>query len=103
MNTFRTTIPSKHKVANATGRHIVLLMLALLASLAPGRVSADDGTYVDKSYNYQVMLNGSNTIRIQVPVFDEEGADCWVYDGNLFVKWTDDNKVEHEELLFHWN
>lgn len=84
------------------GRKLVMtLMLIVLALVVPQRANAEDGTYVDRSYNYQVMLNGSNTIRIQVPVFDEEGADCWVANGNLFVKWTDDDG-EHEQILFHW-
>jgi len=45
----------------------VFAAMLLLALLLPQRAAA---TYVDETYNYQVMLNGSNTIRIQVPVYD---------------------------------
>lgn len=32
---------------------------------------------------WQVMLNGANTVKIQVPVYDEESYDTWVEDGYL--------------------
>ena len=76
-----------------------MTLLCLLVWLLPQRASA---TYVDDTYRYQAMLNGSNTIRIQVPVYDEEGADCWVYNGYLKIKWTDDNGVVQNKTLFWW-
>lgn len=51
------------------------VLATLLALWLPQRVTA---THVDETYNYMVTLNGSNTIRIQVPVYDQDGADCWV-------------------------
>lgn len=57
----------------------MLLLLALLAWLVPQGAQA---THVDDTWKYQVALNGANTVRIQVPVYDQEGADCWVSDGN---------------------
>ena len=54
------------------------LPVALLVWLMPATAAA---THVDQTYNYMVMLHGSNTIRIQVPVYDQSGADCWVSDG----------------------
>ncbi len=75
------------------------LLMTLFVLLLSERASA---TYVDDTYRYMVTLNGSNTIRIKAPVYDQDGADCWVTDGNLKVKWKDDKNVEHEATVFHW-
>ena len=55
-------------------------LLCLVGTLRPYQASA---TYVDETYNYQVMLSGANTIKIKMPIYDQEGADCWVTHGNL--------------------
>ena len=77
------------------GRPWQLMLLAvLLAWLLPERAAA---THVDDTWKYQVALNGANTVRIQAPVYDQEGADCWVSDGNLKVV------VDGvEKTCFHW-
>ena len=77
--------------------HIALPML--LAWLLPQQAEA---THVDDTWKYQVMLNGSNTIRIEAPVYDMDGADCWVTDGNLKVTWKDDNGTTQTKTVFHW-
>ena len=77
----------------------MLALPMLMAWLVPQTAAA---THVDETYNYQVMLNGSNTIRIQVPVYDQEGYDCWVTDGNLNVTWTDDNGKTQTKTAFHF-
>ena len=47
-----------------------LLLMALLAWLLPQQAAADTyDTYVDMSYNYGVSLDGSNTVKIHVPVY----------------------------------
>ena len=70
----------------------VFAAMLLLALLLPQRAAA---TYVDETYNYQVMLNGSNTIRIQVPVYDQENEDTYIDDGKLTAQWTDNNGQSH--------
>ncbi|MBR4533939.1 MAG: hypothetical protein IKO85_05290 [Bacteroidaceae bacterium] len=75
------------------------LPVALLVWLMPEMAAA---THVDQAYNYMVMLNGSNTIRIQVPVYDQAGADCWVSDGKLNVSWTDDSGTSRSTTAFRW-
>ena len=75
-----------------------MLLLMLLTWLLPQTAAA---THVDDTWKYQVMLNGSNTIRISAPVYDMDGADCWVDNGNLKVTWTDDSGT-HTETCFHW-
>ena len=72
----------------------VLGVLLLFSWLVPYGAWA---THVDDAWKYQVSLNGSNTIRIQVPVYDQEGADCWVTNGNLKVTWDGTTKT-----CFHW-
>ena len=82
-----------------SGRHW-LLLLALFAWLVPQQVSADDGyeTFVDQSILYNVFVSGSNTVTITVPCYDMEGADAWIYDGNLYASW----EGQSELTLFHW-
>ena len=57
------------------GREQWMMLLAFFAWLLPQTLVA---THVDDTWKYQVMLNGSNTIRISAPVYDMDGADCWV-------------------------
>jgi len=80
------------------GHSLAVFAAMLLLALLPQRAAA---THVDDTWKYQVMLNGSNTIRISAPVYDMDGADCWVDNGNLKVTWTDDSGT-HTETCFHW-
>ena len=76
-----------------------LLLLALLAWLLPQQAVADTyDTYVDMSYNYGVSLDGSNTVKIHVPVYVQEGADCWIKDGKLKVSVAGGSEI----TLFRW-
>ena len=76
-----------------------LLLLALLAWLLPQQAAADTyDTYVDMSYNYGVSLDGSNTVKIHVPVYVQEGADCWIKDGKLKVSVAGGSEI----TLFRW-
>ena len=69
------------------GRPWLIMLAALFAWLLPQTALADGDytTYVDMSYNYGVSLDGSNTVKIHVPVYQQEGADCWIKDGKLKV------------------
>lgn len=77
-----------------------LLLLALFAWLLPQTAAAD--WYVQRTYQYMVMLNGANTIRIKAPVYDEDQADHWVSNANLRVRWTDDNGTEQVKAVLNW-
>ena len=83
-----------------SGRHW-LLLLALFAWLVPQQVSADDGyeTFVDQSILYNVYVSGSNTVTVTVPCYDQEGADAWIEDGNLYASWDGSNG---EKTVLHW-
>jgi hypothetical protein len=76
------------------------MLLALFVWLVPQRAAADDSyeTYVDQSILYNVFVSGTNTVTITVPCYDMEGADAWIYDGNLYASW----EGQSELTLFHW-
>jgi len=77
-----------------------MLLAALFAWLLPQQALADGdfNTYVDMSYNYGVSLDGSNTVKIHVPVYVQEGADCWIKDGKLKVSIAGGSEI----TLFEW-
>ena len=73
-----------------------LLLLPLFAWLLPQRAAAQ--TYVDKSENYTVSLGGSNVVYFSAPVYDMDGADCWVEKGVL--KCTPEGEPEMDVLTW---
>ena len=77
----------------------IIMLLALFAWLLPQTAAAE--RFVEKKYQYMVMLNGSNTIRIKAPVYDEDMDDHWVCNGNLYVSWTDAEGT-HKKSLIHF-
>ncbi len=77
-----------------------LLLAALFAWLLPQNAVADSPLL--QPYHYQVMLNGSNTVRISSPIYDEVSTDNWTNNATLTIKWTDKNKIEHSEVLLTW-
>ena len=77
-----------------------LLLAALFAWLLPQNAVADSPLL--QPYHYQGMLNGSNTVRISAPIYDEVSTDNWTNNATLTIKWTDKNKIEHSEVLLTW-
>ncbi len=77
-----------------------LMLLVLFVWLVPQRAAADDAyeTFVDQSILYNVFVSGSNTVTITVPCYDMEGADAWIYNGNLDASWEGQPHIN----LFHW-
>ena len=63
-------------------RRTVWLLLWLL--MLPS-VTALAGSGMDNKNLWTVMQSGTNTIKITVPVYDEEGKDGWVSKGYLYV------------------
>ena len=84
----------------ASSRLITAFMVALFAWLLPQNAVADSPLL--QPYRYQVMLNGSNTVRISAPIYDEVNTDNWTNNATLTIKWTDKNKIEHSEVLLTW-
>jgi len=79
---------------NRRGRPWLVLLL-LLAWLTPQRAAA---SYEEEPDNYSVSLGGTTTVYFTAPVYSQEGADTWIYDGNLRVS------VDGGEYttIFHW-
>ena len=88
------------KTTNILRSRSWLLLLALFVLLMPQQAAADDGydKFTDMSYNYNVYVSGTNTVTISVPLYDQEGADAWIKDGNLYASW----EGQPELNLFHW-
>ena len=82
------------------GRPWLLMLCLLFAWLLPQNAVADSPLL--QPYRYQVMLNGSNTVRISAPIYDEVSTDNWTNNATLTIKWTDKNKIEHSEVLLTW-
>ena len=78
----------------------MLMLTALFTWLVPQRAAADDAyeTFVDQTILYNVFVSGSNTVTITVPCYDMEGADAWIYNGNLDASWEGQPHIN----LFHW-
>ena len=77
-----------------------LMLLALFGWLLPQEAAAE--RFVEKTYQYMVMLNGANTIRIKAPVYDEDEDDHWVCNGNLYVTYTDATGATQKKSLVHF-
>ena len=73
----------KTRLRTSHRQWLMALLLSMVAMLSPQHASA---TFVDESYNYQVMLSGANTIQIQLPIYDQEDNDCWVT--NAYLNYT---------------
>ena len=72
-----------------------MLLLVLFAWLLPQTAAA---SYEDEPDNYVVELGGSNVIYFAAPCYDMNGADTWVYDGNLRVSIDGADPI----TIFHW-
>ena len=74
----------------------LIAALLLLAWLVPQRAAA---SYEEEPDNYYVSLGGTTTVYFTAPVYSQEGADTWIYDGNLRV--SVDGGQEYT-TIFHW-
>ena len=74
----------------------LMMLLSLFAWLLPQTAAAD--TYVDRKENYKVSLGGTNIVYFQAPVYDMDGADCWVVLGSLKVS----GDGIPEQTIFQW-
>ena len=74
----------------------MLLLLALFAWLLPQRAAAEE--YLHEPDHYSVSLGGTNIVYFEAAVYDQEGYDCWVTDGNLKV--SVDGGAEY--TVIHW-
>ena len=93
-----------NKMTPKTRRRLCRWLVAvhvLIPFLLPLKASA--ASYVDEAYNYQLTLNGSNTIRLKVPVYNEKSDDHWVCNGNIYVQVANDKgEFGSKQALFYW-
>ena len=85
-----------YKLTNILRGRPWLMLLLMLAWLMPQQAAA---SYEDEPANYSVSLGGSNIVYIQAPVYDQNGADTWVYDGNLKVSVEGGATTD----ILHWS
>ncbi|MBR0049198.1 MAG: hypothetical protein IJP74_07775 [Prevotella sp.] len=74
-----------------------LLLCLLFAWLLP-QTAAATPYYVEDPDNYTVELGGSNFVYFTAPVYDQDGLDMWIHNGNLTVSVDGDAPV----TIFHW-
>ncbi len=103
MTTTLTPQRKNPKERSLRARPLLWLLIAAISTwLLPQKAVC--GNFVDEPHNYQLMLNGANTIRFKVPVFNEDMADHWVYDGYIYVSVEDENgNFGQDKILFGWN
>ncbi|MBQ9339666.1 MAG: hypothetical protein IJS13_04955 [Paludibacteraceae bacterium] len=90
----------------------LFILISTVMLLLPAEASAD--TWVDKTQNYSVTLSGTSKFSIKCPVYDQDGADCWVTNGNLKIvvkgstytvfHWSSDGNVDSdsEDIPVHF-
>ena len=73
---------------------ILAMMIAFLLPLA-SNVSASNAP--EDAYRYSVILNGTKQLKLDMPVYDEDGYDSWIDKGYVYI--TCDGK---KETLFYY-
>ena len=74
-----------------------LLLLVLFAWLLP--LTAHATAYLEDSDHYMVSLGGSNIVYFEAPVYDCNGLDQWITEGNLKVSVEGGS----ETTVFSWH
>lgn len=53
---------------------------------------------LEETWRYTVNLEGTNQLRMKMPLYDKEGSDCWVEEGTVYIKIEGKEK----DILFHY-
>ena len=64
----------------------VLGRLFLLVCLLVGWFGDAKACKLEDTYRYTVVLEGSDKVRIKMPLYDKEDNDCWVQYGYLTIQ-----------------
>ena len=70
--------------------------MALMTTLMTGRAYADRN---EEALYYMVMQAGMDQLRIEMPIYDSQGYDGWIDDGNVYV--TVDGGIR--QTLLHYS
>ena len=73
-----------------------LLLPVLLALMMPQATRADG---INDTYNYLVTMAGMDQLKIQMPVYDEDGYDGWIDKGYIYV--TPAGGIKYTLLYFY--
>ena len=73
-----------------------LLLPVLLALMMPQATRADG---INEKYNYLVTMVGLDQLKIQMPVYDEDGYDGWIDKGYIYV--TPAGGIKYTLLYFY--
>ena len=73
-----------------------LLLPVLLALMMPQATRADG---INETYNYLVTMVGLDQLKIQMPVYDEDGYDGWIDKGYIYV--TPAGGIKYTLLYFY--
>lgn len=73
------------------------LLPMLLVMLLTSWASKASACELEQTYNYMVMLQGSDKMSIKLPLYDKEGIDCWMVEGIVYIQIDG----QERETLFH--
>ena len=77
----------------------VLNRLFLLFCLLIGWFGDADACKLEDTYRYTVVLEGSDKVRIKMPLYDKEDNDCWIHYGYLTIQIEGEPTKETELLI----
>ena len=76
---------------------LLTMLMALLLLGWSNRVSA---CAPEQSSRYTVMLEGTNQLRLKMPLYDKDDYDCWIVDGTVYIQIDGESA---KETLFHYS
>ena len=79
----------------------VLSRLFLLVCLLVGWFGDAKACKLEDTYRYTVVLEGSDKVRIKMPLYDKEDNDCWVQYGYLTIQI--EGEATKETVVTYWS
>ena len=93
----KSTIQTLKAEHSAWFRAMQAMSLLLLLVWGSGTASASNAP--EDTWRYTVMLNGTKQLKLDMPVYDEDGYDSWIDDGYVYITIEGGQK----ETLFHYS
>lgn len=72
------------------------VMLAMALAFIPQTAEA---CKLEDTWRYTVMLEGTDKLRLKMPLYDKEDYDCWIVDGTVYIQV--DGSSEKETLFYY--
>ena len=86
---------NNHRPERTGHRWLIALTAALLTLLPCDRADASNAP--EDSWRYTVMLNGVSQLKLDMPVYDQDGYDSWIDKGYVYITCED-----KKETLFYY-